>query len=172
MTYEEFEQLALNPPRPDKETVFVVTEIDMCALPEHRKNHYPKFKVFRTVVGYSSSLEGAETPMREAISRAYDADSIYCFHINEHMLNSYVHWTDYGMSWRLYNHEGQLIDHTWFDCRHYDIPPYIKFRGRPKSSIRFKAGILLRFCPGMRCVWPLPLIRRLILSGAGFCAPE
>lgn len=150
MTYEEFEQLALNPPRPDGETVFVVTEIDMCELPERRKHHYPKFEVFRHVIGYSKSLEGAEALMHRAVNLISDdyINDIYCFHIHEHLLNAYEDWGDYGISWRLYGPTGKLIDHSWCDSRHYDVAPFSQFRGRPKSSIRFKAGDIVEVLSG------------------------
>lgn len=130
----------MNPPRPDVKTIFTVEEIDICRLPERRKNQYPKFNVYRHIIGYSESVHGAETLMRRAIEVNDDADGIYCFHINEHLLDMYEHWADYGIAWRIYSNKGQLIDHTWCDSRHYDEEPYLKFRGRPKESIRFKAG--------------------------------
>ncbi|MCM1139188.1 MAG: hypothetical protein NC453_11520 [Muribaculum sp.] len=148
MTYEEFEQLALNPPRPDGETVFVVTEIDMCDLPERRKRHYPKFKVFRHIIGYGKTLEDAEELMRKAIEQTGEVDDFYCFHINEHLLGVYNHWSDYGISWWLYGPTGKLIDHSWCDSRHYAEAPFTKFRGRPKSSIRFKAGDIVEVLDG------------------------
>lgn len=143
MTYEEFEQLAMNPLRPDCKTVFVVTEIDMCCLPDRRRSYYPKFDVYRNIVGYSCSLEGAEALMHKAIESTEDVSEIYCFHIVEHFLD---HQEEDEVSWRLYSNRGELIDHSWHEAcltRHSSV-----FRGRPKSSIRFKAGDIVEVLNG------------------------
>lgn len=77
MTREEFNHQALNPPKAEGKSVFVVTEIDLLALPDNRKNRYPKFPVYRRVIGYGDSLGEAEILMRRAISQFYDIDEIY-----------------------------------------------------------------------------------------------
>lgn len=148
MTFEEFEKLAMNPPKADGETVFVVTEVDMGYLPDHRKNRYPRFKVYRRVIGYCDTLEAAESLMRQAISQSDDIDDIYCFHINEHLVNVYEHGCSDGISGRLYSHDGNLIDRTWLDSSCSGEQLCLKFRGRPKSSIRFKAGDIVEVLKG------------------------
>lgn len=48
----------------------------MLALPDNRKNRYPKFPVYRRVIGYGDSLLEAEKLMQRAVSQAYDIDGI------------------------------------------------------------------------------------------------
>lgn len=148
MTYQEFEQLALNPAKAEGQTIFAVSEIDLAYLPKTRKSRYPSFKVYRRVIGYSDSLDGAEKLMRKAITHAYDKDEIYCFHINEHLLDVCEDECPEGISWRLYNHEGNLIDQTWFESRTTDNQLSLKYRGRPKTSVRFKAGDIVEVLQG------------------------
>lgn len=155
MTYEEFKQLALNPPRREGATIFEVSMIEIGELPEHRRNYYPKFPVSSTRIGFGSTLSGAEELVRKAVSHItqeneaaenrYDTyrRDIYCFHIKEHPLDVFdeVWCYNYGISWRLYDSEGKLMDHTWCSSMHRDFDTdYGRFRGRSEDSIRFKAG--------------------------------
>lgn len=144
MNFKEFEHLALNPPRSQAATVFVVSEIDLGFLPDGRRNYYPKFDVYRHLVGYSCSLPGAEALMREAIAKAGDVDDIYCFHIVEHFLD---YMERDNVSWRLYSKHGEMIDHSWHEARLKGDLPSV-FRGRPESSLRFKAGDIVEVLQG------------------------
>lgn len=155
MTYEEFKQLALNPPRREEDTIFEVTMIEIDDLPEQRKNYYPKFPVSSTRIGFSNTLSGAEELVRTVVNNVaqenevaenrYDVyrRDIYCFHVKEYPLEviDEVGCHNYGISWRLYDSEGKLMDHTWCSSMERDFDTeYGKFRGRSEDSIRFKAG--------------------------------
>ena len=146
MTYEDFKRSALNPPRRDETTVFEVTMLKIAPLPEHRRNHYPKFPVTECRIGFSLSLSGAEELIRTAVSEAVkqgEEDDIYCFHVKEYPVGVFdtMGCFNYGITWRLYDNTGNLIDHTWCSSMERDFDTeYGKFRGRPAESIRFKAG--------------------------------
>lgn len=155
MTYDEFKNLALNPPQRDEDTIFEVTMIEIDALPEHRRNHYPKFGVTSLRIGFSGTLSGAEKLIKMAITNdnqereaaenrldIYTRD-IYFFHIKEYPLDviDETGCHNYGVSWRLYDSQGNLMDHTWSSSMGRDFDTdFGRFRGRSDDSIRFKAG--------------------------------
>lgn len=155
MTYEDFKELALNPPRRNEDTVFEVTMRKIVPLPENRRNHYPKFPVTDRCIGFSSTLSGAERLVKIAVAKAeqerqetfnrfdvYESE-IYCFHIKEYPLDTLDErgCYNYGVSWRLYDQNGDPIDHAWCSSMERDFGTKSgKFRGRPEESIRFKAG--------------------------------
>lgn len=146
MTYEDFKLLALNPPRRDEETVFEVTMLEIAPLPDHRRNHYPKFPVTVRRIGFSLSLSGSEKLIRTAVSAAMKQgaeEDIYCFHVKEYPVDEFdpMGCCNYGVAWRLYDSMGQLIDHSWCSSLERDFDTdFGRFRGRPDESIRFKAG--------------------------------
>ncbi len=87
MTFEEFESLALNPPRREEETIFEVIEYNICPLSERKRCHYPRYDVYNSRIVFAHSLNGAETMMQNAIKRALEyEEEIYCFHIKEYPL--------------------------------------------------------------------------------------
>ena len=152
MIFEEFRELALNPPCRDVETVFQVIEYDVGDLEGRRRNHYPKFGVRHFCVGYGKTLTEAENIMKEAIRAAdkYDTE-IYCFHIKEYPIGEYMsfNWEGYGVSWRLYDSTGRFLDRTYcsdLELDHGTI--YGRYRGRPEESFRFKAGDIVEVLDG------------------------
>lgn len=146
MTYEDFKRLALNPPRRDEDTVFEVTMREIAPLPDNRRNHYPKFPVTNRRIGFSRSLSGAEELIRTAVLDAVKQsaeEDIYCFHVKEYPVDvcDTMGCYNYGITWRLYDRTGKLMDHTWCSSMERDFDTeFGKFRGRPDDSIRFKAG--------------------------------
>lgn len=152
MTFEEFRELALNPPKRDVETIFEVNEYDVKDLPERKRSHYPKFDVRHYRVGISHTLSEAEMLMHKAIERAkmYN-DEIYCFHIKEYPvgeLQSFA-WYNYGESWRLYDRNGRFLDKTYCSGYRIESPTeYGRYRGRPEESFRFKAGEIVEVLDG------------------------
>lgn len=146
MTYEDFKQSALNPPRRDEKTIFEVTMLRIGDLPEHRRNHYPNFSVISVRIGFSPSLSGAEELIRTTVSDTVKHDEegdIYCFHTKEYPVNvsDSMGCYNYGITWRLYDSAGKLMDHTWCSSMERDLgTEFGKFRGRTDESIRFKAG--------------------------------
>ena len=152
MIFEEFRELALNPPCRDLDTIFQVIEYDVNDLSVRRRNHYPKFYVRHFCVGYGNTLTEAENIMKEAIREAckYDTE-IYCFHIKEFPIGEYMsfNWEGYGISWRLYDSTGRFLDKTY--CSDLELDhrtPYGQYRGRPEESFRFKAGDIVEVLDG------------------------
>lgn len=152
MTFEEFKELALNPPRRDEDTIFEVIEYDINDLPGKRRNHYPKFDVRHFRVGFCHTLDRAEAMIHNAIEEAKKYSSeIYCFHIKEYSIDELLipTWGDYGTSWRLYDSYGQFLDKTYCSALERDSHTiYGHYRGRPKESFRFKAGDIVEVLNG------------------------
>lgn len=152
MTFEEFNEMAINPPRRDVETIFEVIEYDVKDLEGRRRSHYPKFDVRHFCVGYGKSLTEAENIMKEAIAEAdaYDTE-IYCFHIKESPIGEYIsfNWEGYGVSWRLYDLDGRFLDKTYCsDLERDHDTPFGRYRGRPEESFRFKEGDIVEVLDG------------------------
>ena len=152
MTFEEFREMAINPPRRDIETIFEVIEYDVRDLPGRRRRHYPKFDVRHFCVGFGRTVEEAEAIMLKAIAEKgeYD-DEIYCFHIKEYPIGEYMsfNWEGYGVSWRLYDAAGRFLDRTY--CSDLELDhrtPYGQYRGRPEESFRFKRGDIVEVLDG------------------------
>ena len=152
MTFEEFKEIAINPPRRDVDTIFQVIEYDVRDLPGRRRRHYPKFDVRHFCVGFGRTVEEAEAIMLKAIAEKgeYD-DEIYCFHIKEFPIGEYMsfNWEGYGVSWRLYDSTGRFLDRTY--CSDLELDhrtPYGQYRGRPEESFRFKAGDIVEVLDG------------------------
>ncbi len=144
MTFEEFESMALNPPRREEETIFEVIEYNICPLPERKRSHYPRYGVYNSRIGFAHSLNEAETMMQNAIKRALEyEEEIYCFHIKEYPLGENLNcsFVDLGISCRLYDSNGAQLDRTY--CSYLDRDfgtEYGRFRGRPENSMRIKPG--------------------------------
>lgn len=152
MTFDEFKNLALNPPTRGEETIFEVTEYDVASLPQRKRKHYPAFDVVHHRVGIGHSLKEAELLMQKAIERAKTyKDDIYCFHIKEFPIGellSYA-WDSNGKSWRLYDGAGKLLDRTYCSGLIKDHhTEFGRYRGRPKDSFRFKAGDIVEVLDG------------------------
>lgn len=60
MTFEEFKNLALNPPKTNEPAIFRLKVLHIGGLPEHRKTHYPKYKVYEHSTYIFKSVEDAE----------------------------------------------------------------------------------------------------------------
>ncbi|MDE7351197.1 MAG: hypothetical protein K2N25_09025 [Muribaculaceae bacterium] len=67
MTFEEFERLALEPPRREETTVFEVTEYDWNMPRYDTETAYPKLDISSFRVGFGRSLEEAEELMCQAM---------------------------------------------------------------------------------------------------------
>lgn len=152
MTFEEFRKLAENPPRLKEETIFEVIEYDVSPLPERKRSHYPRFYVTNMRVGFGRSLQEAESLMAYAVDKAVcNQTEIYCFHIKEYPVAESLSLisTDFGLSCRLYDHTGMLLDMTY--CSYLDRDLHTKyghFRGRPQESMRIKPGDIVEVLCG------------------------
>lgn len=141
MTFEEFREMATNLPRRDEETIFEVTEYDVEPLPEWRRNHYPKFRVSKSRIGFARTVADGETLIKEAIKQAakWQTD-IYCFHLTEFPIGKPISGY-FGLSCRLYDSRGHCIDRTYCSDLDRDFhTEYGRFRGRVANAQRFKAG--------------------------------
>lgn len=152
MTFEEFKNLALNPPKRNVETFFEVIKIEIATLRDGKRSHYPSFKVYRQLSGVTHTLEEAEALMMRIISddREYRKE-IYCFHIKEFPFCEIVGDAFYGegMSWRLYDASGKFMDKTYCSALQSDWDTeYGRFRGRPVETRRFKAGDIVEVLDG------------------------
>lgn len=152
MTFEEFKNLALNPPKRDVETFFEVIKIEIAPLKDGKRSHYPSFKVYRQLSGVTHTLEEAETLMMKIINKTkeYNHD-IYCFHIKEYPFGEIAvdAFGGYGMSWRLYDADGKFMDKTYCSALQADWDTeYGRFRGRPIETRRFKAGYIVEVLDG------------------------
>lgn len=154
MTFEEFRYIAMNPPKRDIETIFEIIEYDVRDLPEHRRNHYPKFGVYHFRVGFGRTLTEAETIIKDAVDEAGKQNrEVYCFHIMEFPLGEYIDsgtfWIDYGIEWRLYDASGRFLDKTY--CSELTRDQYTRFGrfcGRSEESFRFKSGDIVEVLYG------------------------
>lgn len=149
MTFEEFIELAANPPRSDEETIFEVTEYDVAPLPERRRNHYPKFSVRESRIGFARTVAEGEALIKEAIVQAAECQTeIYCFHLKEFPVGEIISGY-FGISCRLYDSKGVCIDRTY--CSDLDRDHGTKFgqfRGRVADAQRFKAGDIVEVLAG------------------------
>lgn len=152
MTYEEFEALALNPPRRDEETIFQVVEYTVNGNLGRRKSLYPKFDLRHKTIGFCHSVVDAEKLIADAIKddKKYKSDP-YCFYVKEYPVGAYLGtiWEGYGVSMRLYDSEGHFLDRTYCSAMERDYhTPYGTFRGRPVDAIRFKEGDIVEVRDG------------------------
>ena len=85
MTYEEFKELALNPPRRDMETIFKVVVYSVNERVYSRRSHYPKFELSHRTIGYYHSVDDSEKIISEIVgdNNKYKSE-LYCFYIKEY----------------------------------------------------------------------------------------
>lgn len=144
MTYEEFEALALNPPRRDVEAIFQVVEYAIDTALGCKKPRYPKFDLTHFTIGFCHTVEEAEALISGAVKDADNSyDEPYCFYVKEYPVGEYIgpEWDGYALSVRLYDAGGKMLDRTYCSALNRDFrTPYGVFRGRPKEAFRFKEG--------------------------------
>ena len=159
--HESFREAAMNPPRPDVDTIFklIVVTIDWDYDDEGNPlPPYPSFKVDATECYYCRTLVKAERIMRRRVIKERKKkerneevhNEIYCFYITElpleHKITEYV--PGEYLTCRAYDSNGLLADKSKAgniclkediktDCTHLSYP---LFRGRSEEEIRFKPG--------------------------------
>lgn len=152
MTFEEFKKKAHKPPRRDEPTIFEVTEYDWYPAHNEDENLYPKLNISSSRVGFGRTLEEAEGLMRQAIEKAEEkGNDIYCFHIKEFPLGSIINVSpfDLGISTRLYDEWGELLDRTFCSALDRDWhTEFGRFRGRGPEHRRFREGEIVEFLTG------------------------
>lgn len=165
MTFEEFKKLAANPPKREEDTIFELIQYDVKPLPERRRNHYPKFDVWESRIGYAKNLEAAETLIKNAIEAALKCNTeIYCFHIKEFPIGKVIS-DGLGVSCRLYDGNGNFLDRTYCSDLDRDFnTEYGRFRGRIAETQRFKTGDIVEVLDGDHV--------RLAIAMASVISPE
>ena len=143
--FETYLKLASNPPIRNEETLFEVIGYFISSLPEHRRNYYPKFDIWKSQIGFAKTITDSETLIHLAITDAKKNNIYtYCFHIIEFPINR-IASGGLGVSYRLYDHKGNYLDHTFCsELRSDHGTEYGRFRGRPVDTQRFKAGDIVK----------------------------
>lgn len=168
MTFDEFRQLAAEPPCKDEPTVFRIriylVDIDSVdensdisyedqeTLPaeeiERRRVYYPSYGLRHYREFYAQDLAGAEAIVKEqAAALAEQDEMVYCFEVDELPFGENV-MGDYVSS-RLYDANGKLLDQslcsTFFNDERDD---YRHFRGRTTEQLRFAKGDIVEVMYG------------------------
>ncbi len=158
MTFEEFKQLAVNPPTKDEPTIFRIKtySIDIASIQqrlEEKKSwsedkdsntdlglvYYPSFPVKRQSEHYSQTLADAEQIMKR-VAQIYAGFGLYCFCVDELPFKEDTSFQGY-VSRRIYNDKAELVEQSRCSSIGYaDRLPYMHYRGRTPEMIRFKAG--------------------------------
>ena len=129
-----------------KKTFFKLIEIEYCT---DDNPQYPEFDVYRTVVGYFSSLEKAEQTMNQQkhIKSKKPEYKFFGFLIEEYALD--ITGYDRAESRRSYLPDGSLLDETLMSetliDENYEL---VDFSGRPADKVRFKVGDLVEVLYG------------------------
>lgn len=150
MTFNEFRQLAENPPRKEEPTIFKVAVYDIDTIemdqesengdkesPRHRE-YYPEFPLYCHHEVLAATLPDAEAMMRCLFQ---DVSKVYCAVVTELPFGDDIR-SDY-VSVRVYDNNGGLIDSSksssFFTEERDD---YRHFRGRNPKEIRFAEDTL------------------------------
>lgn len=168
MTFDEFKQLALHPPKKDEPTIFRIkafyidnAEIEMrkdmmtfeSVENDHNINmdlpYYPCYSVQCLVESYALSLADAEQAIKRIIHESEEpVAELYCIYVDELPLGDNTHMN--CVSRCLYDCEANLIEQsmcsdTYINEEH---TPYRHFRGRNPETIRFKVGDIVEVFSG------------------------
>ncbi len=149
ITFEEYKQLALNPPEQREESLFVVECITIDGLPERRRQHYPCYEISHRQKVYCQTLEKATDCVKRQVEEYEKKDKdermeVFCYYIWEYPWGKELYEVErYVFSWRMYDAAGQLIDRNV--CAGYDLTDgnsdlYSYYRGRSEELVRFKKG--------------------------------
>ena len=146
MTFEEFKQLALKPPKMDEPTIFRIKEyfIDKSAIQQQQAKmvYYPSFPVESQSEYYTQNLDDAEQLMkRSAQISAEHHFGLYCFCVDELPFKEDTIYQGY-VSRRIYNDKAELIEQSRCSSNigYAERFPYEHYRGRTPEMIRFKVG--------------------------------
>ena len=146
LSFEEFEEMAMNIPRRDYKTVFCLVQIEVDEDLEEKKVMYPEFEIRQRMQGIFSDKAHAEEGIKECVKSALEDNvEIYCFKVYEVPLdqNTYLGTDNFYRSVReyLYDDKGHEIDSTTCSSLDEDIfTEYGSFLGKPKEHMRFKKG--------------------------------
>ena len=150
MTFNEFKQLAENPPRKEEPTIFKVAvyDIDTFEMDQESENgdiesraqseYYPEFPLYCYHEVLSATLHDAEAMMMRLFR---DVPNAYCAVITELPFGEDIR-PGY-VSVRVYGSDGSLIDTS--KCSSFfteERDDYRHFRGRAPEEIRFAEDTL------------------------------
>ena len=172
MTFEEFKQLAIEPPRKQEKTIFRITvvTIDTWSLDfsdlnkiteedyeaiqalsdeerEARRMYYPSFSVEDVCrKAYADTLEDAEQMVQRIATEVQD---VYCIYVTEYPLNELLCWVGNYVTERVYGPDGKKIDERLFCDSFTDARDAFRhYRGRLPEQIRFKEGDIVEVLRG------------------------
>ncbi len=137
MTYEEFKELALNPPRYQGGTI---CRLDVYCYVAEWGDFSDGAELHHGFRGYYSALTGAKRCMSKVCeSLRKEGFRIYCAIITELPTNVNMH-IDRPVSVRVFDEDANLIEQTLCSQLWRNNEPTEIFRGRTESQMRFKAG--------------------------------
>lgn len=137
MTFEEFKELALNPPRYQGGTI---CRLDVYCYANEWGDLGNGSELYRGFRGYCSTLTGANHCMSEVYeSLQKEGFRIYCTIITELPTKMNMH-IDRPVSIKVFDEDANLIERTLCSQLWIDNEPTEIFRGRTESQKRFKPG--------------------------------
>lgn len=153
MTFEEFKELALNPPKRNDETIF---EVEGFTIDENQGRKpgqlYPKFYLEKHLIGFSHTIDDSEKLIFDFIDMMKKMTSVpYCFYVKEYPLNENLQYfrDGYALSMKLYDRDGLFIDQTYCSALIKDFrTEYGVFRGRASDKLRFNEGDIVEVREG------------------------
>lgn len=141
MTYEEFIELAMDPPDDIRPSVFV---LHIFRIAQNSEMEYPEFYIEENRL-YFTTLDQA----KEHLIGMVGSERIYCFQIRQIPLGIETKVGDYSCLW-LYGADGVLLDRSYassiFDDGNGSVFP--PFRGRSDNAIRFNKGDIVEYLSG------------------------
>jgi hypothetical protein len=162
ITFEEFKELALNPPTRNEKATFTV-EVYLY-VPEQSK--YPEFDIYSGGSYCFPTFQQAEERIRKIASEFNNGyTSLYCFYIHRDL--DIQDCSDHDKSW-MYDEKGNLVAETYAPLSPGENL-LSRFRGRPEESILFHPGdivelvngkgvtlgIVVHEPPSIECAWEL-----------------
>lgn len=153
LSFEEFEALAANVPKPQGESVYALVAMNYIDDDGRIVGSYPEFEIETVVKGYFSTRDSAETAMKELAAGATDTVIIYCFKIFELPLDRvtdiYSLDNPPSICEYLYDGSGQLLDYTTCSSLSEDFDNGCgTFLGKPESDIRVRERDLVEVICG------------------------
>lgn len=150
LSFEEFEYLALNPPKRPGKSIFQLEAIMYLQYSnsERLRARYPKFKIKRREMGYFSTLAKAEAGIAQLIEEAaepYRAFKVYELPV-DHVCRCY-NLSDIRQY--LYDEKGNMLEHTHCSAVLEDHDTkYGVFLGVPTDEQRIKKGDIVEVLHG------------------------
>lgn len=146
MIYEEFKQLALNPPKISRLSVYWLEVVTVSDLPERRKNYYPSFEVERNTLYVCQTIQKAESLIKKEVKEK--GENIYCFYLHRLPFGINIKWNWGCVEW-VYDAQGVLIEQSRCSKLNEDYrKPAGRYLGRSADMIRFQSGDIVEVLDG------------------------